>query len=138
MAGPTRLELATSGLTGRRSNQTELRPRTKNPLVNQDKSGVRAFRFFVKKNIRFARYFLGFRAKDAKTASQFCAIPVDVPVMARGSYVSHFRAIEVILQSWTFHSKHQPQIKLQARKKRDRHSMSPGNFFRAAIAAVFS
>ena len=27
MAGATRLELATSGLTGRRSNQTELRPR---------------------------------------------------------------------------------------------------------------
>ena len=27
MAGPTRLELATSGVTGRRSNQTELRPR---------------------------------------------------------------------------------------------------------------
>ena len=26
MAGPTRLELATSGVTGRRSNQTELRP----------------------------------------------------------------------------------------------------------------
>ena len=28
MAGATRLELATSGLTGRRSNQTELRPRS--------------------------------------------------------------------------------------------------------------
>ena len=28
MAGPTRLELATSGVTGRRSNQTELRPRS--------------------------------------------------------------------------------------------------------------
>jgi hypothetical protein len=27
MAGATRLELATSGVTGRRSNQTELRPR---------------------------------------------------------------------------------------------------------------
>ncbi len=27
MAGPTRLELATSGVTGQRSNQTELRPR---------------------------------------------------------------------------------------------------------------
>ena len=27
VAGPTRLELATSGVTGRRSNQTELRPR---------------------------------------------------------------------------------------------------------------
>ncbi len=27
LAGPTRLELATSGVTGRRSNQTELRPR---------------------------------------------------------------------------------------------------------------
>ena len=27
MAGPTRLELATSGVTGLRSNQTELRPR---------------------------------------------------------------------------------------------------------------
>ena len=27
MAGPTRLELATSGVTSRRSNQTELRPR---------------------------------------------------------------------------------------------------------------
>ena len=26
MAGATRLELATSGVTGRRSNQTELRP----------------------------------------------------------------------------------------------------------------
>ena len=26
LAGTTRLELATSGLTGRRSNQTELRP----------------------------------------------------------------------------------------------------------------
>ena len=29
MAGATRLELATFGVTGRRSNQTELRPRTK-------------------------------------------------------------------------------------------------------------
>jgi hypothetical protein len=28
LAGPTRLELATSGVTGRRSNQTELRPRS--------------------------------------------------------------------------------------------------------------
>jgi hypothetical protein len=27
LAGATRLELATSGVTGRRSNQTELRPR---------------------------------------------------------------------------------------------------------------
>ncbi len=27
VAGATRLELATSGVTGRRSNQTELRPR---------------------------------------------------------------------------------------------------------------
>jgi hypothetical protein len=27
LAGPTRLELATSGVTGQRSNQTELRPR---------------------------------------------------------------------------------------------------------------
>ena len=27
LAGPTRLELATSGVTGRRSNQAELRPR---------------------------------------------------------------------------------------------------------------
>jgi hypothetical protein len=27
VAGPTRLELATSGVTGQRSNQTELRPR---------------------------------------------------------------------------------------------------------------
>ncbi len=27
LAGTTRLELATSGVTGRRSNQTELRPR---------------------------------------------------------------------------------------------------------------
>jgi hypothetical protein len=29
LAGTTRLELATSGVTGRRSNQTELRPRIK-------------------------------------------------------------------------------------------------------------
>ncbi len=29
MAGPKRLELSTSCVTGRRSNQTELRPRTK-------------------------------------------------------------------------------------------------------------
>jgi hypothetical protein len=29
LAGPTRLELATSGVTGRRSNQTELRPRSR-------------------------------------------------------------------------------------------------------------
>ena len=29
LAGTTRLELATSGVTGRRSNQTELRPRKK-------------------------------------------------------------------------------------------------------------
>ena len=28
LAGPTRLELATSGVTGRRSNQTELRPQS--------------------------------------------------------------------------------------------------------------
>ena len=28
VAGPTRLELATSGVTGQRSNQTELRPRS--------------------------------------------------------------------------------------------------------------
>ena len=31
VAGATRLELATSGLTGRRSNQTELRPRAQTP-----------------------------------------------------------------------------------------------------------
>jgi hypothetical protein len=33
MAGATRLELATSGVTGRRSNQTELRPRIRGQRV---------------------------------------------------------------------------------------------------------
>ena len=33
MAGTTRLELATSDVTGRRSNQTELRPRKLNRFV---------------------------------------------------------------------------------------------------------
>ena len=57
MAGPTRLELATSGVTGRRSNQTELRPRQgitiiiSNPLTFQQvlKS---IFNFLDKGNIR--------------------------------------------------------------------------------------
>ena len=46
MAGPTRLELATSGVTGRRSNQTELRPRKgitiiiSNPLAFQQLSKI--------------------------------------------------------------------------------------------------
>jgi hypothetical protein len=33
LAGPTRLELATSGVTGQRSNQTELRPRRRNTII---------------------------------------------------------------------------------------------------------
>ena len=37
VAGATRLELATSGVTGRRSNQTELRPR----YFNTDISDIR-------------------------------------------------------------------------------------------------
>ena len=38
VAGATRLELATSGVTGRRSNQTELRPRI--ILMSSHFSGV--------------------------------------------------------------------------------------------------
>ena len=34
LAGATRLELATSGVTGRRSNQTELRPRYCNTVIS--------------------------------------------------------------------------------------------------------
>ncbi len=37
MAGATRLELATSGLTGRRSNQTELRPRQ---IISNEASNI--------------------------------------------------------------------------------------------------
>ncbi len=52
MAGPTRLELATSGVTGQRSNQTELRPRLRasklyserplffNPLIRIDAAKI--------------------------------------------------------------------------------------------------
>ncbi len=36
MAGATRLELATSGVTGRRSNQTELRPHSDLPEIFQE------------------------------------------------------------------------------------------------------
>ncbi len=43
MAGPTRLELATSGVTGRRSNQTELRPRLGG--FNYNIKGVELSRF---------------------------------------------------------------------------------------------
>ena len=35
MAGATRIELATSGVTGRRSNQTELRPHKKGGRRNR-------------------------------------------------------------------------------------------------------
>lgn len=41
LAGPTRLELATSGVTGRRSNQAELRPRQRGGWKN-----IRFFPFF--------------------------------------------------------------------------------------------
>ena len=39
MAGPTRLELATSGVTVRHSNQTELRPRKPTPDTYPSKTG---------------------------------------------------------------------------------------------------
>ena len=45
MAGPTRLELATSGVTGRRSNQAELRPHQ-----GEDGKILNSFPFFVKSN----------------------------------------------------------------------------------------
>lgn len=45
LAGPTRLELATSGVTGQRSNQTELRPRrraiklySERPVLSSEKA----------------------------------------------------------------------------------------------------
>ena len=40
LAGATRLELATSGLTGRRSNQTELRPRFLFHLPSETLGGI--------------------------------------------------------------------------------------------------
>ena len=38
MAGATRLELATSGVTGRRSNQTELHPRKSKSIPSKKES----------------------------------------------------------------------------------------------------
>ena len=44
LAGPTRFELATSGVTGRRSIQAELRPRRGSPIII---SGLHIFNRFT-------------------------------------------------------------------------------------------
>ncbi len=53
LAGPTRLELATSGVTGRRSNQTELRPRQGDSNYNIKTAGIQPFSHLLKRRNPF-------------------------------------------------------------------------------------
>ena len=79
MAGATRLELATSGVTGRRSNQTELRPRCFSYFPN--------FVWWAEQGLNLW-----------PTACKAAALPTELPARNSILYLLHFSCERVTEQ----------------------------------------